>query len=887
MYQHFKRLGKDSLIYAGGIVASRMISILLVLLYTRVFAPADYGILDVITVLAIILADMGNLGFTTVLSMLYFKKGNEEEKQKIVTTNFLFSTLSTLTLCAIAFVASDRIAFFVFKHTAYTPYLRISIISIFFSSMITFGSNLFRLQFRPFLYLLFTLGHALVGALASFYLVFVLRMGLWGVFYGTLGSVVPFALLGIWWNRSSFRQYFSWKLAKEMLAIGLPLAPIGLAIWIVDYSNRYFLLHYRTIAEIGLYSLGYKFAAPVLLFTSAFRLANAPFQFSIADHRDSKVMYAKLATYYVFFAMIAVVGISLFAKEAVQLLIPRSYIQGYIIIAPLALGYVIYGLYQIIGIGLILAKKTHLITAAIVLGSCLSIILNFLLIPLWGIVGAAFASLISYVGTIALIYRWSQKYYHIPFEEKKNGVAFLVALLLGVGVRFVPFSSLFLALVLKIILWIVFIGLLYRMLEDRERKKLAVLVKEIYRKFFPWGAIYSPATSHTVVHNRQAICLLVLNDFTHDTRVLRHATALREAGYEVFVLALHETGLPKREEVGGVHVIRIGLTSRRIFENTHIRLFRYAEFFIRCLLEMRVIQPIACHCNDLNTLPIGYAAKKFFGALCVYDSHELQSQKAGIEDDPLWVRKGSRWLERALIRRCDATITVGDKIADFLAAQDGIKRPVVVRNIAEPPASFSPDEKNGHFGFSERHRVVLYQGGIQVLRGLENLIGAMEFLDQNVILMLIGDGPLRADLERNVKKSHLNGRIYFYGWVPPEKLLALTAQADVGIMPSLNAGLSYYYTLPNKFFEYITAGIPVATSNFPEMSSMIGNYAIGETFNPSDSRDMARAIASVFQSPEHYLALKENVRKARMELTWENEKQKLVDLYRFLIDYAG
>lgn len=479
MYQYFKQLGKDSLIYAGGSVAGKFVSFLLVLLYTRVFTPADYGILDVITVLAIILADMGNLGLTTALSMRYFQKGDEQEKKAIVTTNFLFSMFSTLILCAAAFFMSDTIASLILKNALYGPYLRVAIVSIFFSSVITFGSNLFRLQFQPLLYLLFTLGYALGGALVSFYLVFVLHMGLWGVFLGTLGSVIPFALVGLWWNRSSFQWTFSWKWAKDMLAIGLPLAPIGFAIWIVDYSNRYFLLHYRTVAEIGLYSLGYKFAAPLLLVTSAFRLANAPFQFSIADHKDSRTMYAKLATYYVFFTMAIVAGLSLFAKEVVQLLVPSSYTAGYTIIAPLALGYVIYGLYQIVGIGLILTKKTHLMTVSILLGSCLSIVLNFLLIPSQGMIGAASASLVAYIATIILIYSYGQKHYPIPFESKKIVIAFLATLLVGVSAHFFSFLSLILALIAKGVLFGLFALMIYAMLEEREKEKLSLLLHDI------------------------------------------------------------------------------------------------------------------------------------------------------------------------------------------------------------------------------------------------------------------------------------------------------------------------------------------------------------------------------------------------------------------------
>ena len=375
------------------------------------------------------------------------------------------------------------------------------------------------------------------------------------------------------------------------------------------------------------------------------------------------------------------------------------------------------------------------------------------------------------------------------------------------------------------------------------------------------------------------VCMVVLNDFTQDSRVLREAKTLREEGYQVFVLAIFSKGLPKEEKTEGAQVIRIFLKTKNLPKKKFFQIFKYIEFTIKSLILILKEKPYVCHCHDLNTLPLGYLAKKILGSYLIYDSHELESQRSTIKREPRWFRWLGRKLEHFLIKRVDGTIVVCDSIADYIKKQDNIERPIVIRNIPDFQNNILNNGSGEHFGFSDEYKIIIYQGALLLNRGLEELIEALKFLDKKIILVIIGEGLLYEELLRIVKKDNLRNRVIFKGYVPPAHLLKLTSQADVGIVPVKKITLSYYLALPNKFFEYIIAGLPVAVSDFPEMRKIVKNYKIGEIFNPESPKSIAEAIRKIFSNLQGYQRLKQNVKQARNYLNWEKERKKLLRIY--------
>ncbi|KKQ78931.1 MAG: hypothetical protein UT02_C0052G0005 [Parcubacteria group bacterium GW2011_GWC2_38_7] len=472
MLRHFKQLGKDSVIYLGGTFLAKLISIFVILIYTRVLPTQLYGTLDIVLISTIALTTLVDLGLSTALSMFYFQTIDKNERKIVISTAFIFSAFVSICMCLIAISASPQIATIFLKNRGYAGYLIIAFATLPFSQIITLGANLFRLNFKPVSYLTIILGNAILGATVSIYLVIVSKMGLSGIFYGSLVSAIIFSLITIYLNRDTLGWKFSLQKIKQLLQIGLPLAPAGLLIWIMDSSGRYFLVHFKTLEEIAWYSIGLKFAGLLSIIAVAFKLANTPFQFSVAENFKAKKIYSKTLTYYLLIGAFLVATLSIFGRELLQIATPSQYLEAYKIIPLLAFSFIIYGLYQIIGIGLILTKKTKFFTYSIAIGAITSLLFNRLLVPSFGNIGSATATVLSYLTGLAFIYFWSQRFYHINFAIKKILTVYSLLVVLIIIGLLIQGPLLIVNILLKLLLICILILILYFNLETTERRIL-------------------------------------------------------------------------------------------------------------------------------------------------------------------------------------------------------------------------------------------------------------------------------------------------------------------------------------------------------------------------------------------------------------------------------
>jgi len=306
----------------------------------------------------------------------------------------------------------------------------------------------------------------------------------------------------------------------------------------------------------------------------------------------------------------------------------------------------------------------------------------------------------------------------------------------------------------------------------------------------------------------------------------------------------------------------------------------YLDYYKRSYAIVRQEPADIYHAHDLNTLPVAYWAARRYGGKLVYDSHELYTETSNLSHTE---RVVLRFFEGILIRRCKAVITVNHSIARELADRYRIELPIVIMNC---PVllnhTCSTDFLRAKLGIRKEEALVLYQGGFLPHRGLENLIAAIAMLPE-VKLVMMGWGRLEEDLRALADAMGLIGkRVFFLPPVPQNELLLWTSSADVGVIAYRNVGLNNYYSLPNKLFEYIAAGIPVVASDFPELRRVIEEFQVGCTFNPDDPKDIARAITWVLEDEQRLAKLKENARKAAAVLNWENEEKKLLELYRKL-----
>ena len=291
------------------------------------------------------------------------------------------------------------------------------------------------------------------------------------------------------------------------------------------------------------------------------------------------------------------------------------------------------------------------------------------------------------------------------------------------------------------------------------------------------------------------------------------------------------------------------------------------------------------HAHDLNTLLLAYLLARRDRSKLVYDSHELYVERNRIKK-PLRLQKlALQKFESFLIRKAHAVFTVNDSIAEEMASRYKIPTPKVVMNT--PIKSNSSDSlRLGYeslrdiLSVPEGSYLLIYIGSITFNRGLEELIMSLKYLsDCYLVVMGYGHDPYKQNLEEIAQKSGVRQRFFFFGPVPTDDVIYYAAGADLGVAPIANACLSYYYCSPNKLFEYMNAGLPVISSNFPELEKVVLGHNIGLTFNPADPADIAKAARNILDDKPRNIQMKKNALKAASIYNWSNESKKLLEIY--------
>jgi glycosyltransferase involved in cell wall biosynthesis len=366
----------------------------------------------------------------------------------------------------------------------------------------------------------------------------------------------------------------------------------------------------------------------------------------------------------------------------------------------------------------------------------------------------------------------------------------------------------------------------------------------------------------------------VTTDLCFDQRMQRICGSLAAAGYRVQLVGWQRPASPPlTPQPYAQHRLRGWFQRGKMF---------YVEYNLRLFFYLLGQQAaIWCACDLDTALPMWLRAR-LGGQPLVYDAHELFTEVPEVVARPA-VQRVWRWVEGFVVPRARLAYTVGPALAKVFEQRYG--RPfAVVRNVSRlragdvlPPAP----------GAAPPGGYILYQGALNVGRGLENLLDAMPQVAGR--LVICGEGDLSAALRERAEKLGLlaSGQVEFRGFVLPEALREVTRHAAVGIMLLENIGLSYYYSLANKFFDYVHAGIPQVLIDFPEYRALNDQFDVAELVADLQPATLAAALNRLLRDePARYLHLAENCRRAAPQLSWQHEEQTLLQLFGNLLPGA-
>lgn len=381
---------------------------------------------------------------------------------------------------------------------------------------------------------------------------------------------------------------------------------------------------------------------------------------------------------------------------------------------------------------------------------------------------------------------------------------------------------------------------------------------------------------------RKRVVNIVLNSFENDARVFRTAQLGKSLVDGVTVLALHESNLKEKETVEGIEVVRLKLTSRNLPKRSFFQLFKFLEFNLRVLFYLIKLKPTVVHAHDLSTLPIGFIYKLISKAKLIYDSHELFLSRSS----KVPFIKQALFLEKYMAKKSNLVITVSESIADILQEEYKLSvRPLVIRNV---PNYLEIDKSKcvlrKRLGLETKQFVLIYQGGVQLDRGIELLIKAVDVISNpNITLVIIGNGHLREKLLKSAGVSTNANNIIFQEAVPHKELHYWTMDGDIGLSPIIGKSLSYKYCLPNKVFEYVRAGLPLLVSDLPDMKRTVEKYGVGICFKENDLDDLVININKLYNDSDLRSQLRQNSELAAKTLNWETESEILKRCYLDLI----
>lgn len=443
---------KNTSIYAIGNILPAAAGFFLLPIYTRYLTPADYGIVSSMQVLNTILAVFFTLAIEHSVYRLYWDYKTEEEKKDYLGTIII-------TLCAIAVIVLIMLFLFngfvglIYKSIPFYPFYAYAIITAFISVFGLVPKIHLQLKKKAGSFVILSTMQFVVNTAFILWYIVGLKVGAEGMLKGQMigaGVMLPIFLF------LAFRIInfcFKPEILRESLKFSLPMIPAFISGWVLDLSDRIFIERYFSLADVGIYSLGYKIAGLVLIFAAAFSVAYDPIFYKLANSDDQVAAKKQLFSYNNTYAMVILLIcflVSLFSKEAIVILLDARYADAYKIVPIIALAYFVSQIGGLMNRSIYQQKKTVAMMLIMASGALLNIALNFLLVPTLGAYGAAYATVFSFTGMFAVEYWYAKRCYFIDYDWNRIVKGLLIAIPIASTV-YITDVNIYLSLFVKLV----------------------------------------------------------------------------------------------------------------------------------------------------------------------------------------------------------------------------------------------------------------------------------------------------------------------------------------------------------------------------------------------------------------------------------------------------
>lgn len=475
MFEDFKKLFKHTLIYGSGVIVSKAIGFLLIPLYTRCLMPKDYGVVELLDTTTYFVGVLISMGISAAIFRYYYTYDTPKEKNSVISSAFVMVGIMNIAITVPLLLCSRFVSSAILGSPSFFYFVILSLISNAFDIQNGVVMSYMQVQKKSTLYTFISLCRLFIALVLNVVFIVNFKMGVHGILLSALISAgLSFLCLFVYTARKVGFS-FSKTVSINMVHYSLPLVPDTIFMLILHFADRYFLKMYVPLEVIGIYSLGYKFGFIIqFLITGPFNRAWGPYRFELYKNNKAGKFYPRILTYYCLGAVTFCLILSIFIRDILKLLVGPAFQAAYKVVPIVSLAYVFLGLSYILESGIFIKKNTYPKAIATGISSIVCIAANLALIPYLGMLGSAWATLISFVVLAGLVHIFASRELPLRYEWPRVIKIFFCGTVTYSISRFISSENILILLLLKSITIAIFFAMLYifNFFNKEELKKL-------------------------------------------------------------------------------------------------------------------------------------------------------------------------------------------------------------------------------------------------------------------------------------------------------------------------------------------------------------------------------------------------------------------------------
>ncbi|QKG85687.1 oligosaccharide flippase family protein [Kroppenstedtia pulmonis] len=443
MLTKIKQLFSDSTAFAIALMGNKIVSFLLVPIYTRQLAASEFGDWDLTNTISLVLTYFCILGTDTALAYYFFDAKDKKDQDGYFTTAVFLPTLISVVFLVIVFLIGPSTASLLYQDPSGYPHLlTLAILVIVFNVIIQQCLAYARFNRQVKVFNIGSMSFVIGSSLASVYFVVVEKMGVVGIFYGQIVAQVVVAVVLLWYYRKNFTLSVKSHHVKNLLAYGMPLLPALLAFWVMNAVSRPMIYHMVSAEEAGVFGLAARFASIIALLTAAFQHAWRPFSVSIREREDAQTIFSLLGRAFLVVGTFFILFLTFFIEPIIRVVAGKpEFFHAYPYVWMLALGTVLNTMHLLLGVGLMLNKQTKKVSSTFMVAAVIYILGNAILIPMVGAWGTAAMNVVTYLYAVFSIYRKGQKVYPIDFRMRSMTLYMGIYLAVMTGLTYIQVNE--------------------------------------------------------------------------------------------------------------------------------------------------------------------------------------------------------------------------------------------------------------------------------------------------------------------------------------------------------------------------------------------------------------------------------------------------------------